>query len=377
MRVAMVCHNYLPHPGGLEVIVRNLARHLAREHRVALITTAWDGVQGVASEDGVEVHRLPAFHFTERWSVPYPIPKGPGLAAAIRTLAGADVLHAHGSLYLTSAMAAAVSRMKKIPLVVTEHVGFVSYASAATNAVQRIAWRLMGSPVLRTSSAVTTYNERVAAWLRERFPRRPPPHNIPNGVDASRFRRSTDEERRRNRAAFGLPQEVPLLLFAGRHSVKKNLDFVLRIPRPSFHLVVCGDRRDLRGDRVIDLGLLPHDEMPRLYGCADLLVHAATGEGFPLVVQEALSSGLPAAVLWDPGYAASIDRDAVAACDSLDDLAGEVLALIANPHRRAELSRRGLEHARKRWSWEATARSYARLYRGALPPRPTLAGIAA
>ena len=94
-------------------------------------------------------------------------------------------------------------------------------------------------------------------------------------------------------------------------------------------------------------------------------------------VQEALSSGLPAAVLWDPGYAASIDRDAVAACDSLDDLAGEVLALIANPHRRVELSRRGLEHARKRWSWEATARSYARLYRGALPPRPTLTGIAA
>src|SRR5881227_2225966 len=108
MRVAMVCHNYLPHPGGLEVIVRNLARHIAHEHRVTLITTEWNGVRGVRLEDGVEVHRLPAFHFTERWSVPYPFPKGPGLRAAIRAIAAADVLHAHGALYATSVLAAAI-----------------------------------------------------------------------------------------------------------------------------------------------------------------------------------------------------------------------------------------------------------------------------
>ena len=76
-KIAMFVSNYIPHPGGLEVMVWNLARGLARRHEVVLVTSAYDGVHGISSEDGMTVHRLPAVHLTERFGVPYPVPAGP------------------------------------------------------------------------------------------------------------------------------------------------------------------------------------------------------------------------------------------------------------------------------------------------------------
>ena len=44
---------------------------------------------------------------------------------------------------------------------------------------------------------------------------------------------------------------------------------------------------------------------------ADALVHAASGEGFPLAVQEAIAAGLPTVLAWDQGYDRILGRDVV------------------------------------------------------------------
>ena len=365
LRIGMLCHNYAPHPGGIEVVVRNLGRRLARSHEVTIVTAAWAGDSGASREDAMEVHRLPALHLSEKLGIPYPFPLGPGIARALRALAAVDILHAHGALYPVALLAAALSSSRGIPLVLTEHVGFVRYPRAAVNALERVAWRLLGDRVLRRSAAVTTYNERIADWLRMRWPGCSP-RLIRNGVDTGRFGPLNPEERRARRASFQLPQDQTVVLFAGRDNPKKNLDVVLRIPRESFQLAICGHRRDLRGANLTDLGLLSHEAMADLYGCADLLVHAATGEGFPLVVQEALACGLPVVLLWDDGYLTSIDRDAVVACTSFEELSQEVRALAVNAERRASLSARARTTAIRLWSWDVTASSYLQLYRECL-----------
>jgi D-inositol-3-phosphate glycosyltransferase len=159
-----------------------------------------------------------------------------------------------------------------------------------------------------------------------------------------------------------LPDDRPLVLFAARDSEKKNLDAVLAFPRDAFHLVVCGARRDLQQDGLTDLGVVPYSEMPRLFGCVDAMVHASTGEGFPLAVQEALASGVPLALLWDPGYAAWLDRSVVAACDTIDDLAAAVRSLAGDEALRCRLSSAGRGWAEAKWSWDATVEAYERLY---------------
>ena len=151
MRIGMLCHNYPPHPGGLEVMVRNLASGLAKRHDVTLVTSAFDGAEGKTVEDGMTVHRVPAFHATERMGIPYPIPMGSALGAALRALTSVDLLHAHGALYATSMHAARLARRRTVPLVVTEHVGFVDYPSWMVNAVEAVAWSTIGDRVMTTT----------------------------------------------------------------------------------------------------------------------------------------------------------------------------------------------------------------------------------
>src|SRR5262249_54695262 len=165
MRIGILAHNYPPHPGGLEVMVENVAIRLSERHEVVLVTSAWNGARGLESTARLRVHRLPALHHLEGWGVPYPVPWGPGLAAAIADLNACELFHAHGSLYPVSVLAAVLSRIRRRPLVLTEHVGFVPYSSALVRAVEHAAWAIAGDRVVASSAAVVTYNARVQAWM--------------------------------------------------------------------------------------------------------------------------------------------------------------------------------------------------------------------
>lgn len=356
----MLCHNYHPHSGGVEVVVQELASELALRHDVAVITTAWGGRWGAGWEGAVQVVRLPAIHLLEKLGVPYPIPCGPFLLEAHRLMSTADLLHAHGALYLTSAAAARTRRRRGVPLVVTEHVGFVRYSSELLNRIQRIAWRTLGHYVMRSADVVTACSQRVYEELRQRQDVQRL-HFVPNGVDTKRFRPFASTEREAARARFGLPAEECLVLFAGRESEKKNLPAVLAIPRQGFRLVVCGAVRRLPDD-VINLGLVPSGAMPDLYGAADALVHAASGEGFPLAVQEAIAAGLPVVLAWDQGYERILGRDVVLAVDALSDLAGTVRGLVGDSATRARLGAVGREWAVRNWSWGTSVRAYEEIY---------------
>ena len=360
LRIGMFVSNYLPHPGGLEVMVWNLARGLARRHHVVLVTSAYNGKSGVSREDGMTVHRLPAVHVTERVSVPYPVPTGPGLRAALRESTGADVIHAHGALYAQTLLARRAARRSGAPLVLTEHVGFVSYDNVALNAVQRVAWRAIGDPVVRGADAVVALSARVHGWLAER--NRPDVRFGGNGVDLAAFR-TREADRRAARRSFGLPETETLVLWAGREAAKKNLDLALGIPRDQFTLVLCGWKRDLSGERLVDLGNVPHERMTELYGCVDVLLHTATGEGFPLAVQESVASGVPVVILWDGGYARWMPRDLVAACDTAAEIAPTLGTLLCDEARRARMAMAGRAWAEEHWSWEATVAAYEEIYR--------------
>src|SRR6476661_5761473 len=283
-RVAMFVSNYIPHPGGLEVMVWNLARGLARRHEVVLVTSAYDGVHGVSSEDGMTVHRLPAVHLTE-------------------------------------------------------HVGFVQYPSAALNAIQRAAWTVIGTPLVRGADAVVTYNARVHDELERGSGRGV--HFVGNGVDIDRFHARSCDERRALRRSFGLPEDGVIALFAGRDSEKKNLDVLLRAERAGYTLVVCGWERNLVGPALVDLGVVPYARMAGLFACADVMLHPASGEGFPLAVQEAVASGLPVVLLWDEGYARWMPRTLVEACDSPEEVPRRMAELAQDPARRRALGDAG------------------------------------
>jgi glycosyltransferase involved in cell wall biosynthesis len=181
-------------------------------------------------------------------------------------------------------------------------------------------------------------------------------------VEVERFHPRSAEERRAARRAFGLPEDTVLALFAARESEKKNLDALLRADRPGYTLVVCGWERNLAGASLVDLGVVPYPRMADLFAAVDLMVHPASGEGFPLAVQEAVASGLPVVLLWDEGYARWMPRDVVAACDSVDEVVARLAALAVDPAARTSLGRRAREWADGHWSWDSTIAAYEGIY---------------
>ena len=352
----MFSSNYPPHPGGLEVMARNVAEGLARRHNVGVVSTAFREAPSSRLENGATVYRVRGWHGTERLGVPYPVPFDSNLPAILRSLPQPDAVLTHGALYATTLAAVRYARRWKAPLVLIEHVGLVPYASVSLRAVQAAAWRLLGDRSVERCRAVVTYNARVESWLRERFPSARV-RFIGNGVDHVRFAPRPETERAGLRARFGLPADGPVVLFVGRDTGKKNLSSVLAVPRVGFRLAVCGSERELPPD-VTNLGVQPYDRMPDLYAAVDVMIHGSVGEGFPLAVQEALASGVPLVVLWDEGYRTLLARETVAACDGLGELGETLRAILQDEGRRSELSALGRAWAVSHWAWTSTIEKY-------------------
>src|SRR5947208_1405081 len=154
------------------------------------------------------VVRVPALNaIEERLGVPYPL-SGPRLARELRReLARADVLHAHGFLYMSSVMAL---RMARVPSVLTEHVGHVHYDNPLA---------------ARSAHALVYFNDKVGGELARLAPGTRL-ERIENGVDTDRYRPPAEGERERLRAALGW-DERPRVLFVGRLVAKKGVDVAL------------------------------------------------------------------------------------------------------------------------------------------------------
>ena len=153
---------------------------------------------------------------------------------------------------------------------------------------------------------------------------------VPPGVDTERFRPLTDDERRAARARHGLPTDAELIVSISRLVPRKGFDTAIRAvaklapSRPDLVLAIAGRGRDqARLERLVDdlhapvrfLGRVPNDDLPALYGCADLFTMLCRNrwggleqEGFGIVFVEAAACGVPQ-VAGDSGGAAEAVAD--------------------------------------------------------------------
>ena len=91
----------------------------------------------------------------------------------------------------------------------------------------------------------------------------------------------------------------PVWLHVGRVSYEKNIDAFLDLDLPGTK-VVCGtgpleDGLKRRYPHVRWLGLLPREDLARVYAAADVFVFPGRSETFGLVMLEAMACGTPVA----------------------------------------------------------------------------------
>ncbi|MBK8020516.1 MAG: glycosyltransferase family 4 protein [Chloroflexi bacterium] len=370
MHILFVANYSPPYGGGIQFVIASLSRRILGQGHSVTILAADTGIpRGRSTWQGATLLGVPASNVLERRSVPYPLFHPAALWRALgEALSQADAVHVHGLLYLSSVAAAWWARRRGLPVILTEHVGVVPYKSQALLLMQRLAMGTLGRFCLNQCDVVVVLNERVASELRPLLPEATPLVKIPNGVDKGIFRPPDNRPELRER----LGVTGPTVLFAGRVVEKKGIDLVLHAARllPELAFVICGQDSETLSDtpaNVRVVGKVDQATLAKWYGAADVLLLPSEGEGFPLVVQEALACGLPVMVTDDATNREYLSEEvAVFVPRDGERIAVALRRLFAMSEHLAAM-RRPASQAAARFDWEQTVAAYLRLYAGQDP----------
>jgi glycosyltransferase involved in cell wall biosynthesis len=109
-------------------------------------------------------------------------------------------------------------------------------------------------------------------------------------------------------------------------------------------------------ERIVFTGRLSQERLPGLYRGAVCAFFLSTAETFGITQVEAMACGTPL-IASDIPVTREIAGDAAAIVPptDLEAIVGALTEVLDDPKRRAEMSRRGLERA-KRFTWDETAR---------------------
>lgn len=377
LRVLLVTHYFPAHRGGVEIVAHELARRLAPRVSLRWLAADCDPPPAIP---GVRVDAQPAWNLCERrFGLPWPVWHPSGwrtLATAVRE---ADVVHLHDFIYPSSLVARLLAWHHRKPVLITQHIGDIDYENPVLRAVLRGINRSVGRLMLGQADQAVFISPKVLAQFA-RFTRfGVPPCYWPNGVDTSCFRPVPDDTRAALRARLGAGTDTPVVLFVGRFVQKKGLrllrELAARQPAWQWWFAGWGDSAEL------DPANWPLSQvrvwtgrsgttLAELYQAADALVLPSHGEGYPLVVQEALACGTPVVTSADtaaggpsqPDFIHAVPHDPVAPDPAawMARLADVVSAPVAT---RLRVRSQASAFASAEWNWDHLADRYANCLR--------------
>jgi glycosyltransferase involved in cell wall biosynthesis len=307
LEVMVITHFYGSHGGGIELVAERLIQEISSEGNIHF-TWAASSTDPSPIIDGQHMLPMRAFNGTEKiLGIPWPIWSTGSIRRMRQYIQKADVIWLHDTLYMGNILAFMAAKKAKKPIIIAQHIAPIPYKNPLLKWTMHLADRLISSNMLKNADEVVFISDRVAEdyYQRVRFTR--PIKVIPNGVDVRIFHPAIAENRRFLRQQFALKSEQPVLLFVGRFVEKKGLDIIRRLAKqlPEWRFWLAG-----YGRINPDKWLLPNihvfknrkgTSLAELYQSADLLLIPSYGEGFPLVIQEAMACGLP--VLCGPSTA--------------------------------------------------------------------------
>lgn len=190
---------------------------------------------------------------------------------------------------------------------------------------------------------------------------------LPLGVDLELFHPRRRAQRDEARARYGLPRSATLAAYIGRFANEKEIQVLLdgweqAYRRTGTHLALVGDgpiRAELeRRTRDVPWAhLVPYEQdrerLAELHAALDLYAAPGPVETFGLSGLEALASGTPVLSVHRGGVAEQVTTSGAGRlyqAGRAETIAPAVEALLAGD--RADLARRGREHAERGHSWD-------------------------
>lgn len=371
IRLLLVTHYYPDHKGGVEIVAGKLAEQLVKLN----INITWMAMQSGFKPAKHGLKCIPATAsniIEEKLHIPYPLWSPGSIIKLWQQVKAADAVHLHDYIYLGNMLAFLFAKLKSKPIIITQHIGFVPYDNALFRIVLSFMNKTFGAFLLSHSSKTIFISDVVKHYFTTGKHYRNHPILIPNGVDISVFRPCNDEQRMAERIKRNLPADRNVFLFVGRFVEKKGLNILKELARTNQGViwVFAGwgplNPQSWQLANVVVYKNLTADELQPLYQLADLLVLPSKGEGFPLVVQEAMACGTPAMV----GTETSLAVPEATHLLISEDVEGEdvvlkwnkkIKTLIEYPSELKNLRTPAAEFVKQNWSWDKCAAEYAKI----------------
>lgn len=243
----------------------------------------------------------------------------------------------------------------------------------------RLYARLLIPPTIKRAAALITLSNDARQKIARTY-------NVSNqkirviypGV-STEFHSSTDMGTiAETRARYGLQDEY--VLFVGAQEKRKNIPALVgalgraRAEFPSLTLALSGPRGSGSAalasatnelglkNAVLDLGMVPQQDLPILYAGASAFVYASKLEGFGIPPVEAMACGTPVISAPNPPLPEVLgDAALFTENDSPDALAKGILRVLGNAELARRLRESGLKRAQQ-LTWERASHETATLY---------------
>jgi glycosyltransferase involved in cell wall biosynthesis len=190
-------------------------------------------------------------------------------------------------IYFTRSPPSVITVLDIVPLI---------YPSTKTNLAVTLQWSLIPSALQKINRIITisefTKTEliKVLKIPEERI------SPVYLGVDHSAYH---PQDREHCKKMFGLSTEEQHILVVASNLYHKRMDLAQKIIEDlctrhnTIRMIKSGYGEQLRGKGIINLGIVPEEKMPMLYGAADVYLHTSEYEGFGLPILEAMACGTP------------------------------------------------------------------------------------
>ena len=307
--VCIITHTFLPHVGGIEIVTNEQSKRLLHLNYLPKVVTNRIDTPTRYVVDGVPVECYESINTGFRLGIPYSIPTIPSFLVFTKNVKATNIVHAHGHPYLTSLLAGKLAKFYGKPFILTQHNTFIEYNNIFDQ-IELINDLSVGKQNLSAADKIVAISGATKNYVLRLGAKPKKITVIYNGVDTKRFniiKGRRDEMRRK----LGIPIDAVVALTVRRLVYKNGVDTLLDCAKlvvakkPKIVFVAVGKGPDLENVRaqVAQLGLssnfrltgfVSDFDLPSYYNLADLFVlPSKSGEGLPLVANEAMACGLP------------------------------------------------------------------------------------
>ncbi|MCS7245307.1 MAG: glycosyltransferase family 4 protein [candidate division WOR-3 bacterium] len=367
LRILYVSDIFYPYPGGVSEHIDNLARFLRKRGHETFILTA-NFKSGIEYNDPDYVIRMGR-------SIKIPINKSLGsITVSIRLNKLVKKFMSNNHFHIVHVHGPIAVGLPSLALLYSRSINVATFHSAHE---EMLLYKIFKGYIkmyfekLHGKIAVSELAKRsISRYFDSNY------RIIPNGIDVQRFNLHNQK------ISFLANDDSKKILFVGRIEPRKGLKYLILALNevikfiPNVKLVIVGDSpfkalykqyisKDIK-DKVIFVGRVGYEELPKYYASCDVFVSPATEkESFGIVLLEAMASKIPVIASNIEGYRQVI-KDEINGFlfenKNYKDLANKIIMVLKNRTLVNRVVEKAYIEVLEKYSWEVVSKKIENYY---------------